>query len=349
MTDVATADTALTNDQAVERLMAKAAPEPVEATPAPVEAAPEPVETQTPSEAPSGAEETPSEPVEVNAEGEDAETVEAAQPSIDAPHFWTAEEKEAFAKLPPELQNVVLKKAKDGEAVVSKAQMTASEAAKAAETARVAADAKVAETTALIARVNEVLPKAEAAARSKWDGIDWVRWARENPGDYTAGKAEYDADMLVIQQLKAVKDDADKKAETDRANAETARRQEWANSEAAILAKQIPDLADPAKSKPLTDRIIAYAKAQGYTDQEIGNASAKEWVLAHRAMLADEAKSSLTTPKPTPTPTTPKPAVRPGGAQTRSQATSAEAAKGALAKSGKTDDAVALLLARMKG
>lgn len=349
MTDTTSAspETALSVDQAVERLMAKPAAEAAAPEPA---SAPEPVEAEPNSTASPPADDTPSEPSEVNGEGETEEVTDPAQAAeVTPPHWWTAEEKDHFAKLPPELQNVVLKKDKDREAVVTKAQQAAATATKQAEEARTAAEERAAESTKLMEQVTPLLTKAADVFKGRWDGATaewWLGLSREDPAKYQELRPQFEYEIDQLQQLNTAKQAADQKAQNDRTEAESARRQEWVNGEAVKLKTLIPELMDPAKATAILPRIVAFAKANGVTEEQIANVGAAGYAMAYKAMLAEEAKASLTAPKPKAIPVPAKPAVKPASGQTQSRANSADSAKERLAKSGRPDDAVALLMAR---
>ena len=80
------------------------------------------------------------EPAPEEASGDDeGEPEPAAEPAIAAPHSWDAKAKEAFAKLPPELQRVVADRESDRERQIGKRLSEIAEAQKAATAERDAA------------------------------------------------------------------------------------------------------------------------------------------------------------------------------------------------------------------
>lgn len=62
-------------------------------------------------------------------------------------------------------------------------------------------------------------------------------------------------------------------------------RSDWERSEAAKLEKLIPDIADPQKGPELKNKILKFAREQGYTDQQIALAGAADVALLHEAMM----------------------------------------------------------------
>lgn len=338
----------LTTDQAVEKLLSRSA----EAAPAPEpEAALEPVEAEPSehieSEAEPQAEEASSEPTEANATDETGDP-EPAEPAIEAPHWWAAEAKAKFVGLPPELQSVILEQEKNRERGVTQTQQRAAEAARLAEDAAKASQAKATESQALIERLGTLLPKAEEVFKGKWDGATpdwWATLARDDPTNYVRYRAEFDADTALLQQTRTAKQEADEKARIDREKAQADEKLAWANKQAETLRTLVPDLADPQKAHELSKRIVEYAKSLGATDADIANAGAVQWKMAHDAMLAHEARSKLAAPKPKPV-VPARPPAKPGAASTRTPQTIVDTAKASLAKTGKPEDAVALLMAR---
>lgn len=325
-----------------------------EEEPAAAVAEPEQVEEADQTEQPESdatppAEDVPAEAPEPNGETE-VEALEPEAPAIKAPHWWAAEAKASFANLPPELQTVVLEQEKNRDRAISQAQQKATEAAKLADIARSASEAKATEITQFLERANAVLPAAEAAHKSKWDNIDWVRWAHEDPAAYTANRAIFEAETAQLQQLVAAKQTADGIAEKQRQDEAAKTHQEWAQGEAAKLATLVPDFVDPKEGKTRIDATVSFAKSAGFTAEQINNADASLYALAYDAMRWRQAQAAAKPPsKPAPTPA--RPALRPPAAQaTTSTQRSATEAMTRLTKSGSTDDAVRALQAlRRKG
>jgi hypothetical protein len=339
----------LSSEDAVSRLM--------DSTPIPVEP-----HLQV-SEAPEPAAETPTEADEPQSEADPAAETDLAAdapseigpagpaepvetPAIEPPHFWNAEKKAEFAKLPPELQTLLKEQADNGVKAVNQSLEKAAETRKAAEEAVKKADAEYASLTALNQRLGEVLPKAEEQFKSRWGHLtpaDWLELARENPDRYVEAKALFDTETAELQRLQDAKKDVDAAETKKRDDA----HQAYQASEVEALKAYAPELADPKTAKETSEKLVNYLKTSlGVTPQEMPGIPAKALAAALKAMKYDELMARAKTPSLPPAKTPPAPAVKPraGGAQT--PRTAEQASLAALKKSGKPEDAIALLLSR---
>lgn len=289
---------------------------------APVEAAPEEIEASPEAETTDDAAETPS---------DDVEAEEEAAPAVDAPHFWAAEDKEAFAKLPPELQAVVLKHEEGRVAASNKAIQEAREAEKrATEAAKSAAEVS--------AKLNDVVAVAEQRFAAKWpEKIDWAATA-EQYGVEEAQKLrwQYDADQEAIAAAKAAKQEAERAA-----------RQQFAQAEYERLKTVEPELVDPKHGPERFQRLTKFLAERGIGTEMLADAGATELSLAYDAMRWREAQSKAKaqlTPKPVPAA---KP-VAPAAAkpQQTPQKRAAEQAFNRFAQTKSVNDAVAAILAK---
>jgi hypothetical protein len=313
---------AMTVDQAIESLTTT--PEP-EQPAAPVEAAVGAVaEPDSPSEAEPTAE-APSEPEEVNAEGEEAEAEEPAQPAIDPPPFWDADAKAAFASLTPEHQTIVSAQASKQATEASQAIQKAAERAKSAET-------QAARVSDLATGLNEFLPKAVETFKGRWDGIDWAAWADQDPTEAFKGKVAFEAEQKDIQRLTDARDQADRLA-----------AEQFVATEFAKLPEVAPDLVDPKEGPARRTALASYLLEHGVTREQLPNISAVEMSIAYKAMQFDKLKAAP--PKVALKPPTPaaRPPARPGAASPTPNRASTAAARYAQTRS--VDDAVALLMA----
>lgn len=288
MTEVVT-----TNDvrsQMVAELSAEyaASDTPANEPEAPVEAASEPESEEeiAPDEAgESGEPETVAADEEVpdeTAEQVDDEPV----PVVDPPLYWSAENKDKFAALPPDLQEVLKTEWQNGERVTNQKMEEAAAARKAAEK-EAKAFAEITE------RVSAATEAAERSFGDKWAGATpefWAKLARENPENYTAYKAQFDADQFDLQQAKAAREDAAR-----------VQRDNWMKEQAEQLKTRIPPLADPKAGKQVSDRITQYMLDQGVPEQALSDIAAVGFEFAWKSMLWDEAQKAKPTPqKPIP-------------------------------------------------
>lgn len=300
---------------------------------------------ETPSEAEPAAEEEPG--ADTPTEEPAAETPEPAIPAIEAPQFWDADAKAAFAAFTPDQQRIVADQAKAQNAAAGKAIEDAAQARKAAE-------GQASKVTQLAEQLNAFLPKAIDTFKGKWADHDWDRLSTENPAQYVADERQFKVEQ---EQLRTIAVQADE--------ANRLELQRYQAAELDTLSKIAPihkasELVDP-KTAPQTRMAVAtYLASNGIDPALLARISAVEMVIAYKAMKLDEAETkalaAVAAPKPAPKPATsaPKPAsgaVRPTAApaQAPTRQRSVDTARAALDKSGSVDDAVALLLLAQKG
>lgn len=150
--------------------------------------------------------------------------------------------------------------------------------------------------TAEVAREREALAaeKAEFTARARQldsvlaqapndpilaDGVntDWVKLAEENPAEYVAKRAAYDARVHTVQQAYQLREQA---RQQDFA-------EQWKQAEAA-MAKDFPEWRTPEGQQAAKASIVSVLREQGYTDAEI--AAVSDPRVMRVAMLAAKAK-----------------------------------------------------------
>lgn len=328
MTDSATPESGpLSVDAAIASLLP---PEPVEQeTPeAPVEAAGEVTEPEGEASSPEEAEgeaETPPEAEETEAEAE------AVEP-VDPPKYWSKDAKEAFAKLPADLQAVVL--AQEGPREEAAAKAKAEAAAKIQ-----AADAEVSKVAQLAEKLGEFLPQAIETFATRWGSDpDWVAYAQEHGAEaMTLAKAQHEAELKSLQKLSEAKQEADEQA-----------HRAFVKAEFEKLAVVAPDLVDPEKGAERRQQTTKYLIEAGVDRDSLKNISAAEMSIAYDAMRWRQAQARLKagpTPKPVPA-AKPAPA-RPAAAQSQTPTQrSAQQIANRFAQTKSFDDAVALLLAK---
>lgn len=261
------------------------------------------------------------EPEEANPEPE--EEVKAEQPSIDAPHFWSAEEKAAFARLTPDVQQIVLAKDKAAQALVTKAQQERAEAVKAAEAAR-----------ANVQAIDQVLDQARQRF-DRWKGYDWAKVASEDPDRYVRDKAQYDTELQAAQQLYQAKQHAEAQQQ----------RQFYAEQEAKL--KEIaPELADPEKGVQKRQELAQWLIEQGADPDDLVNITAWQAKVAYDAMrMSQVAKSAPQATKP-PAPKPVRPAASPANANPLKK--QLDAAQKELASTGSLDAAQRVMILKQQ-
>ena len=278
------------------------------------------------------------EPEEAPEEAPEAEE-EAPEPVVEAPHYWPADKKAEFAKLPPELQALVAEQEAGRVRAVNQAQQQAVEARKAVE-------AEIAQTQA----VNQRLTQAAEAAESyhsrvipdlgmTWEQVDWQAWFAQDRATAAAYRAQYDAEREDIQRIQAAKDEAE----------QTAYRQ-FLQAEALKLPEVAPELVDPVKGPKLKADLGQYLTSKGYTQDRIGRFGALDLSLALKAMMFDAAQANAQALKSAPQkPAAPARPVRPAAAASApTQTARIRELEARAARTGSLDDVLALRRAKRK-
>jgi len=324
---------ALSVDQAIESLVAPA-PEPEEndAPEAPVEAA----EEQDEIEGADQPAEEPEDDAETVAEGDDDTEAEAVEP-VEPPVYWSKEAKADFAKLPAELQAVVLAQEGPREEAAAKAK---AEAAKAVE----AAQKEVAGVQALATQLADFLPQAVKTFQQRWGEPDWAQVAQEHGAEQAfVLKAQYETEQKQLAQLAQAEQTAQQEAH--KAFVQT----EW-KALSTLDPVLAPDPADPTKGADVRQKVVKHLiEVRGIPQEAVARISAAEMSIAHDAMQWRELKAlekAPKTPKPAPV-AQQRAAARPAAAQAQAspQRTATQVAN-RFAQTRSVDDAVALLLAR---
>lgn len=275
-------------------------------------------EASSPDEAEDGAE-TPAEDAEAEAEPEAVEPVEP-------PKYWSKDAKEAFAKLPADLQAVVLQQEGPREEAAAKAKAEAAELSQKAQ-------AEMGKVQQFAELLGDNLSKWVQTFQSRWgtQTPDWVAYAQEHGVEtMTLAKAQFEAEQSQLAEAAQAQQVAQAQA-----------RDAYVNAELAKLRKDAPELATPEKG----NQIAQYLAKAGYPAEALANISAADMMLAHKAMLWDEAQAKAkAAPKPKPAAPAAKAApVRPAAAAPASSP--ARTAANRFAQTRSIDDAVALLLA----
>lgn len=293
---------------------------------------PEPEEEEEADESagdqPEGEDEAPDDdPASEPAEDEEDEP---ALPVIDPPKFWSSEEKAAFATAPPEVQKIIAAKDAEYSRQVSLAKEAEAEARKDASIITQVRDA-----------IDKHLERAQQIFQGKWDGIDWAQWAKEDVATYAAAKEEYEAEQRELHRLQTAK------AATDQEE-----HRQFLRTEGAKLRETGHVLADPEKGSEAKKTLVAYAEANGFQQNDLAWAGARELTVLHKAMLYDQAQQNLRTAPPklktAPQPQAKTASVRPSTPPPPRKETAARQKREVVGRAfatGKMDDAVAALLA----
>lgn len=322
---VQTAESApLSVDQAVASLLAPAT-ETHEEEAAPVEAEAPAEEIEAPTEGEDAVSEA-----EAPGDDSEAEEVEAPVVALDPPAYWSKDAKAKFGELSPDLQAVVLEQEGPRETATAKARQEAADARKAAKQ----------ETDGirqLAEQLTSFLPQAVETFNQKWGGPepDWAAVAQQHGADQAfILKAQFDNEQKQLQQL-------------------TQAKQQAALEARKVTLREENDklTGTPLEAIPARQEVAKYLSDSGYSPDELNGATARDLLMAHKAMKWDQAQAAAkAAPKPTPkpAPVAAKPApVRPGAALPQvSSNRMATTAANRFAQTRSVDDAVSLLLAK---
>lgn len=224
---------------------------------APPEAAAEPEEQQVSGDEPS------EEPVEPDLATEETQETEAAEPPIPPPASWPKEEKEAFAKLPRDLQEIVAKREQDRDRHFTKGQQeTAAE--------RKAMQAKAQEAEQLRQQYEQQLPLVanaiQQAILTEFPDVksmdDVQRLAREDWPRYV----QWDAKQKQLAQWQSEAQAAQQrqKQEAD------AKLNDWRASQDQEFEQSISSIPEPERAKlakEAKNALIEY----GLSEDQIGD------------------------------------------------------------------------------
>lgn len=300
-----------------------------------------------PEEQPAAAEEGEAEATETE-EGTEAEQEESEegdepeQPAIEPPPSWNAEDREVFAHLPRDAQEVLVRREAERDRALNRTQQQLAE-----ERKRVVAEGQGLQS--LVERVQSAVETAEAAFKRPipdltnaqgepmtWEQVDWDAWYESDPQSAAVWEARYNRERQKLEQAKTAHQQAQEQAQRQQFTAFVEERN-------TRLAEIAPDLArDESKREELSQ----YLQREGVPAQQIIGLTAEGMAIAHKAMLYDRAQAAMKAPKPkpsTPPPPPSKPVKPASSAPASPKQHQASVAKNRFAQTGGIDDAVALL------
>jgi hypothetical protein len=201
---------------------------------------------------------------------------------------------------------------------------------------RKAAEAQIEETTATMS----ALLSAAGADLSRFQGVDWERAAVENPEQYKQAKASFEQTRSTYEFIKA---QSDQYQEQQQQQAETAQK-EAATESLTVLTTNIPNW-----SNDLYYSIGEYAqKDLGVSSEEFNQVADHRIITAlYKAMQFDQAKTVAAKKKIKASPTK----TLSGGKADATKATQSESSRKAserLRRTGRVEDAAAVILNRIK-
>ena len=199
-----------------------------------------------------------------------------------------------------------------------------------------AAESQIEETTATMS----ALLSAAGADLSRFEGVDWERAAVENPEQYKQAKASFEQTRSTYEFIKA---QSDQYQEQQQQQADTAQK-EAATESLTVLKTNIPNW-----SNDLYYSIGEYAqKDLGVSSEEFNQVADHRIITAlYKAMQFDQAKTVAAKKKIKASPTK----TLSGGKADATKATQSESSRKAnerLRKTGRVEDAAAVILNRIK-
>jgi len=204
-----------------------------------------------------------------------------AAAAIEPPQSWNAEEKQAFSQLPPALQQAVVRRESQREAVLTQRSQEAAEARNAFSAERQAAVAQRVEYLQGLQKMM-VLAAPEAAAL---ENIDWVAVQAQSPAEYTRLHALREGMRARLGQIDA----QFQQQQQQLAAGQQQQLAELVAKEAKALNERWPDFADEAKGTTLRKELSTYLRNGGFSSQELDTAyDHRLVVLATKAMLYDK-------------------------------------------------------------
>jgi hypothetical protein len=172
-----------------------------------------------------------------------------------------------------------------------------------------AATKELAGVRTLAEQLGAFLPEAIQTFQSRWGAKEpnWVEVSEQYGAEETQKlKWRYDAEQKQLSELAQTTQTA--QAEAHKAFVQT----EW-KALADLAPDLAPDATDPTKGAEKRQEVTKYLATNGIPQDAIAQISAREMLLAHKAMLWDRAQAALkAAPKPKPTATRPESAGSPG-------------------------------------
>lgn len=248
-----------------------------------------------------------SDPSPADSHDEDGAPEEA--PAIAAPSTWPKDRLEDWDELPESAKQAWI--SRDDEVHRFKSE-TGREAAEAKRKAEEAATRKQQEYADRISRLDPLIASLEEKAESKWKKIDQAEWARlskDEPAEYVALRAEYEADAQAHQRATQAK--AQAKAEQD----QTHQKEQF-----DLLLERNPQYRGAEGLKKLSDEareVETFARNEiGLDDDFLRLLPAKAYEALRDTMAYRKAAKTATQPSKQPAQKTVKPSARPAAGDT---------------------------------
>lgn len=316
---------------------------------------------QQPEQPPSSEQDAPAPVNELSPQGDDAAPVkeqvpgetegqpEPAQPLIEPPRSWTKDEKERFASLPRETQEYVAQREQEREREVRRSQNEVADKTKAIEAERQQlVQARQKYEVALPMLLEQVQQQHMGEFSDIKTSADVQNLVRNDPARYLLWDAQQKQLSAIINENREVQE--------RHVQEQNSRIEDFTKREDAAILEHIPELADPDKSRKLTETAALVLRDVGFTEQELSESYNGRLGISlrdHRmqrilfeSMKYREAKVKSAAPAPKPVPLV----QRPGTAQPQGSAAQSaiQALSAKLDQSGSARDAARLITERRK-
>lgn len=218
-------------------------------------------------------ENTPEEASE-DADEEENTEVEELEEVIQAPVSWSKEQKDIFAKLPPEAQEVIHLRESQRDKAFQEKSTEIAEQRKAYEANLQRIEQERQEyTQTLNSLMEQSLPPKPS--------IDLLNPNSDqyNPEHYHLLKAQHEQGLEYVEALKAEKKRVAEQQQTEQAE----RFKEYVAQQDAILKDRLPEWNNPG----IKQELAKYATDEGYSADQLKMASAKDIITLHKAMQYD--------------------------------------------------------------
>lgn len=219
---------------------------------------------------------------ETSPTGDDQDTGsgEPQHAAIEPPTSWPSDAKRAFAQLPPELQQTVVQRESEREAMLTRRSQEAAESRRAFEAEQQAAAAQRSDYLRSLEQVMALaMPEAQAL-----QNVDWVATQRDNPTEFTRLQAL----QIGLQQRLGSIGQAYSQAMQQQQQAQAQALYQRVEQERNLLNTAWPDYADQARGNQLRGDLTKYLGGAGFSNEEMNQAyDHRLVVLATKAMLYD--------------------------------------------------------------
>lgn len=203
-------------------------------------------------------------------DAEQEQEPDPAEPTLEAPARWEAEDKALFATLPKKAQETILRREKLQQAEVTKAQQKSAEAVKAVET-------RITHLNTLAAQIGENYVEPGQARMQDWQNWfaspDARELAETDPGAFLKERMRYEQEGRALQDAIKAKH-----------KAEQAAFAEYAAEQAKLIPELVPELADEVEGPKRKTELLTHLRETGFDQERIRGISALEAKIAWESM-----------------------------------------------------------------